>query len=552
MATEARRLQDEDAKCSSDPLYWLTHHTKTRDDHWREKRTEPYAPFPMKPYMPFLFGCLQQSKRLFIPKSREMLLSWSVMAYAVWLCQFHPEMQVIVQSAREDKSVDLVTGGERSGYTRVLWESQPEFLKILHPLTKAVDDMARDVFTWKNGSEIRGVPAGGDQFRQYHPYCCILEEASFLPEAEASYGAALPVASQIICVSSAGPGWFMDTCEGIMELPQAPDNEATVQMEVPKGCALKRDPKTGIEVLRVHYSANPEKGVDWVAKTKPTYKSESLWMQEQEIKGDAFSGQSLFPEFRREFTVIPPHPIPQDVVFVMGIDPHPRRPHAFLWMYVDRYDNHVIYRDYLPSRIYGHRGKTPDDDEIYSIKEYAQTILWLEGPEIDLAAPNGYTDNQKCRQSQQRRIMDTAGKAFSTTVELGKPGAETFWDTYAKYGISCEAAKKDFQAGRDAVGSKLVPRKYQNPDGSIVERSQILIFETCKELILELENCRYPMLTPHQAETQDPSGTPLPVRKHCVDILRYLECEDLYWIDPRKRDFVDEVAPYPDIPSFRL
>jgi hypothetical protein len=506
----------------------------------------------MKPYIPFLFAFLHQSKRLFIPKSREMMLSWAVMGYAVWLCQWHPEIQVIVQSAREDKSVDLVTGGERPGYTRVLWESQAEFLKILHPLTKPVDEMARDVFTWKNGSEIRGVPAGGDQFRQYHPYCCILEEASFLPEAEASYGAALPVASQIICVSSAGPSWFMDTCDEIMELLQDPEILRPVKMAVPKGCTWKRDPKTGIEVLRVHYFADPEKGADWVAKTKPTYKSEALWMQEQEIKADAFSGQLLFPEFQRQYTVIKPHPIPADVTFYMGIDPHPRRPHAFLWMYVDRYDNHVYIRDWWCSRIYGMRGKVPEDDDLHTIKEYAETVLWMEGPEPDLGAPNGFTNNQGRRQIQQRRIMDTAGKSWSTNRELGKEGPETFWDTYQEYKIPCDPSKKDFEAGRDAVASKLKPRKYQGAGGEIREQSQILIFETCRELILELETNRYPMLKPGQSETQDPTGRPLPVRKCLTDIMRYLEMEDLYWIDPRKRDYVDEFAPYPEIPGFRV
>jgi len=324
-------------------------------------------------------------------------------------------------------------------------------------------------------------------------------------------------------------------------------------MEVPHGCTWKRDPKTGIEVLKIHYSADPNKGSAWVAQTKQTYKSEALWMQEQEIKADAFSGQLLFPEFQRQYTAIKPHPIPTDVTFYMGIDPHPRRPHAFLWMYVDRYDNHVYIRDWWPSRVYGVRGKVPEDDEMYHIDQYAETLLWFEGPEPDVAGPNGFTDNQRRRQVQFRRIMDTAGKAFATNRELGKDSPETFWDTYAKCKISCDPSKKDFQAGRDAVGTKLRPRKYQGPDGVVREQSQILIFNTCKELILELETCRYPMLKPGQSETQDPTGRPLPVRKCLTDIMRYLEMEDLYWIDPRKRDYDDGFAPYPDeIPGFRI
>jgi hypothetical protein len=80
----------------------------------------------------------------------------------------------------------------------------------------------------------------------------------------------------------------------------------------------------------------------------------------------------------------------------------------------------------------------------------------------------------------------------------------------------------------------LKPRKYQGADGQIREQSQILIFDTCRELILELETNRYPMLKPGQSETQDTTGRPSPVRKCMTDLLRYLEMEDLDWIDPTR------------------
>jgi len=55
MAKEARRLQDIDEECSKDPISWLQNHTRTPDDHWKEKGTEPFARFPSSerlPYMP--------------------------------------------------------------------------------------------------------------------------------------------------------------------------------------------------------------------------------------------------------------------------------------------------------------------------------------------------------------------------------------------------------------------------------------------------------------------------------------------------------------------
>jgi hypothetical protein len=66
-------------RCKRDALYWLQHHTRTRDDHWRKRGTEPYCKFPYKPYFPKLFELMASERRLFLPKSREMMLSWAIM-----------------------------------------------------------------------------------------------------------------------------------------------------------------------------------------------------------------------------------------------------------------------------------------------------------------------------------------------------------------------------------------------------------------------------------------------------------------------------------------
>lgn len=88
-------------------------------------------------------------------------------------------------------------------------------MKKLNPLSKHVNDMPADLLTWKNESIIRGVPSGADQIRQYHPSLVIFDEAAHMDEFEESWGAAEPVASQMIAVSSAAPSVFGDWCEDI-------------------------------------------------------------------------------------------------------------------------------------------------------------------------------------------------------------------------------------------------------------------------------------------------------------------------------------------------
>jgi hypothetical protein len=221
-------------------------------------------------------------------------------------------------------------------------------------------------------------------------------------------------------------------------------------------------------------------------------------------------------------------------------------------MFVDRFGNHVYARDYWPSKAYGRSGNIPEDDELYQIDDYVETIKFLEGPEPDLASPNGFTDNQGREQTPLRRIMDPAGKAWASSRQMGKDSDETFWDAYAKLGFLCDAAKKGFQSNRDKVSQRLRPRKYVGPSGT-TEQSQILIFSTCRELIHEIQTARYPALTPLHAEKRDPIEIPLGKRDHLTDLLLYLEAEDPFWVDPhRRKSAVRGYAPYEDIPGFRV
>ena len=103
LAAKVLRQKDIDDACKADPLEWLRHYTKTRDDHWRQKGTPPYAAFPDLPYMPWLFEGFRTERRLFVPKSRDMMVSWAVMGYLTWLAQWYGPCHILVQTQREDK-----------------------------------------------------------------------------------------------------------------------------------------------------------------------------------------------------------------------------------------------------------------------------------------------------------------------------------------------------------------------------------------------------------------------------------------------------------------
>lgn len=192
----------EDKRCETSALYWLQTHTKTENKH-AEKQGVPFkAPFPRKSYFKPLFAYLKSESRLFIPKSREMVTSLAVMGYGTHAAQWR-KAEVVVQCDSEDKAKELVH------HCQIYYEEQPAWLKKRHPL---VSRPSSDTITWRSGGRVIGLPSGEHKIRLYHPTIYILDEASFLPEAEGCYNYASPVCGQIIAISSAGPGWFGNQC----------------------------------------------------------------------------------------------------------------------------------------------------------------------------------------------------------------------------------------------------------------------------------------------------------------------------------------------------
>jgi hypothetical protein len=179
------------------PLLWLTSFTKTEDTHWMAKGTEFLSPFPKKSYLRVVMEYFLTRAGLFLPKSREMMMSWLVCGYIAWECQWFPVFW-LAQTGKEDKVAELI------GYARILYRNQPEWMKRRNPLI--VDNDTE--LAWQNGGRFLGIPKGMDQARMHHPKGYFQDESAFLPEAQQAHDAVRPVCKQVICVSSDEIGWF--------------------------------------------------------------------------------------------------------------------------------------------------------------------------------------------------------------------------------------------------------------------------------------------------------------------------------------------------------
>jgi hypothetical protein len=208
-----------------DPLFWLMKCTQTQDEQDPEN---PFKPFPQKYYLKLVLDYLTHSsvQKKFLPKSRTMLMSWTVSAWAAHFGFNHSGMCTVFQSADEDRAIHDVT------YVKTLWErSEPE-LKARWPVPKPPDQQPAHEFKLRNKSRWVALTGNPEKIRSEHPTIVVYDEAAIWDEFET--GLNVGVGSNplhIIALSSAKPGYFADVCEGARPKPW-PEYGAAVPHEL--------------------------------------------------------------------------------------------------------------------------------------------------------------------------------------------------------------------------------------------------------------------------------------------------------------------------------
>jgi hypothetical protein len=299
-----------------------------------------------------------------------------------------------------------------------------------------------------------------------------------------------------------------------------------VNVEFPhKGISTWKNPH-GITIFRLHYSADEAKTVEWAAKQKAAMTNAADYEQEYEINFSAKLGTLIY-QLNEESTLDTSFPIPRDWTRYFALDPHPVVPHAALWIAADKWGDFWAYRELWPSKIYGQRGNIPEDDNRFSIKQYVETVQWLESED------NPENDNHE--EDIYARVIDYAARAMGQGFFDEKP-EYNFQKRFEELGgWNFKDCIKDVNAGAEAVNAWLKPRDVEQADGTFKPKSRLHIFQDrCPELIHELKTNRFQQLTPLLAERQDPTGKPQAKRNHLTDCLRYLAMSEPEYIQQRK------------------
>lgn len=190
------RLELNWLKAMLDPWHFLTTFVYTTDPH---DAINPIKLFPPKSYLQFLVSVWLRESKLLVPKSRQILVSWCMVACHLWLAITGRGRFIYFQSQKEEKADKLI---QRVNFIcKQLPPMVPEFRYTYCKLKfDGLDSM------------IEGVPQGADSIRQETCTAIYSDEMAFQEEAEKAYIASKPTidgGGRYTGVSSAnGPNFF--------------------------------------------------------------------------------------------------------------------------------------------------------------------------------------------------------------------------------------------------------------------------------------------------------------------------------------------------------
>lgn len=161
-------------RAKTDFIFFLREFVFTLDEH---DKTAPVKRFPSKDYLDELGLLFVNEDRVLVEKSRQMMVTWLVCAFALWYTMFYDGRRTFIQSKKE-KDAD-----ETLNRIKLIYDNLPELFKELHPTQSAYCRLE-----WgKQKSVIQAVPQGADVLRQYTASLIVSDEMAFQDKSEEAY-----------------------------------------------------------------------------------------------------------------------------------------------------------------------------------------------------------------------------------------------------------------------------------------------------------------------------------------------------------------------------
>ena len=498
-------------KCEASFRYYLEHYLITRDDH---DAKSPAKPFPDHPYIGFLADELQHGPDIFyVAKSRQMMMSWLLSAYTLWVCQWKPLKVVLFQSKKEEDAAKMIYKDAIAiGRASFMLSRLPPWMLVCKDekggyisLPKNLDGLfSNGKMTFPNGSQAIALAQGAAQVESWSPYVFINDEASLQEEWASAQAAASPA------LAGGGRGVTV----GTMRMPSDYGREIEPSwycLPDAEGRGLARfKAHGGVPAIRLHYSADPAKdpktpeGAKWVA-----HESAKMvgglngwrWRQHMEIDPTARSGTLVLPMMSEqrvmEQVAIEPIPVSQQKYWAYdaGLDWGVLNKSVFLiFAMTAEKERYVVYELALEGQ---HCGGIPG---------FAQ--LMRQHPLF--ARVNGTIQGDP---SLWNRDQNTSG------------GLRSKADIFAQYGVYMTPAKLKGQEADDILVDRLFGHYWagwETPEFA----PRLKVFKTCPGLLKTLSGLRYEEWSESLASERSPKEKIKNLEVDYWDAMKYAE---VFW-----------------------
>jgi hypothetical protein len=171
---------------AGDLIYYLERMVYTLDEH---DSKAPVKPLPMhKQYLQELAHHFLTERLLLVEKSRQMMVTWLMVACHLWDAQFHQGRRIFFQSKKEVDANHLV---DRA---KIIYDNYPEpYKEIIHTLYPAREPRSYLKLEFPGQQSIvQGTAQGADVLRQYTASRVFSDELAFQDKAEEAFIAAKP------------------------------------------------------------------------------------------------------------------------------------------------------------------------------------------------------------------------------------------------------------------------------------------------------------------------------------------------------------------------
>lgn len=207
LLTPAQRVQAAvdimgayDAVYAKDCWRWLREQVWTIDE-----ASQVSARWPDKDYLHDMVRVIDGEQMIAFPKSRRMMATWLLAAWAVHKARYFPNFAIFWQSLNEDRAAWAID--QRCKYIED--NIQPEPYRRSYASIKTSGGYVGKMTYRLTGSSIRAVPQGADALRSFTPSVLVMDESEQQPEAHAALTAAIPFvekgAKLVLIGTSNGP-----------------------------------------------------------------------------------------------------------------------------------------------------------------------------------------------------------------------------------------------------------------------------------------------------------------------------------------------------------